>query len=114
MESDRTKVMSATKKKREKTVSDIRSSTIFRVDEMKALEFSYALLIIRCLLPHSLVESDAWREWASLSCKPSTNQRMHAGTVYHRIVELYISLKKIIIAKKRFDLKMSKFQWYTF
>ena len=80
MESDRTKDMCAAKQRREKSVNEIRSSNIYRNDEMKAVEFSYALLVIRCMLPHCLVENEAWRQWAAVACKPSINLKMHAAT----------------------------------
>jgi hypothetical protein len=99
--------MSAKKANRKQTISDIKTSKIFHEDEMKAIEIAYSSLVIRCLLPHSLCEQDAWREYQAVSARPSVNQHMHAGNVLQRIVEMFVTLKQIIKEKIKDDLQFA-------
>lgn len=67
------------------------------------------MLIVRCFLAHSIVESDGFRFFLNFACIAACNTKMHSSVVSHRVVELYSSMKKCIVAKIKTDLGNLKF-----
>lgn len=98
-ESIRSAKMSDTKKKKNQHVNEIKNSKMFLENEMMAHEYSYTMMAIEANLPHNFVSSEAFRKFASLSCKEAFNEKLHPGLVHVRITELYISLKEQIKGK---------------
>ena len=101
MRSDRTEQMSASKKKRGERIENIKDSIVYKEQPMKAVELAFTSMVVRCLLPHSLCEHEAWREYQAVASKPLVNNHMHAQVVQNNIVVLYVSLKNIISRKIR-------------
>ena len=87
--SERSITMSANKEKRKNEAHIIEESSLYQNHFILASEFITTMMVIRCLLPQSFVESPGFRFFAQFNCKPSVNQKFHAGVLFHRIVDLY-------------------------
>lgn len=108
IESERSKSMSASKIKHVAAINEMKQSKLYYEDETRAFEFAYTIMAVRNLLPHCLVESSGFRFFAEIVAKPSLNLHMHAKMVNTRIVELYHSIKTLMIEKIRTDCHDTK------